>query len=186
MSYYYDGQGELLEEKKEFFRNNEIVSKNYLDWLVKTTSIMPYIGTYYLYSNVSKQDEENINDLEVIYELIAEYAKENYVEPISIEVGDFFCGDYYQVKYNGIGFEIGIDLFQGLDYYCNRVKQVDKKAIDLEKAIKGGKHPNTKKMELKLKSLEEYLMELIDSDVSGVAIRETTDKVLQKARNNKK
>ena len=103
------------EQKQEIFS-----SDNYLIWLEQfTTTNNEFSDNSYIYlpSNISQEDNENVNKLCLLYEGIEEYAKE---KGIIANANKYLTGIFYNLIYNDICYEIGIVERPYVVYFCKR------------------------------------------------------------------
>lgn len=107
----------------DLFSNND-----YIDWLISFSQNINSFTEYnwlYDYLDFTEIDQENLKKLNLFYEAIDKYAKENLLSPISDNNETF-----YRVKMDNHGFEIGIIHERGI-HFC-RKKVIDKNEfIDL-------------------------------------------------------
>lgn len=130
------------QEKQQTIMSNP----EYITWLESFTSKYPsFSDETWLYcpDELSKQDREQIANLQFLYSGIEEYAKKHNIER------NVCCfGGFYNIKYHHVGYEIGQLCGQGTIDFCKRVsleEEVnDDKYIDFEDIIQSqSKHPNT-------------------------------------------
>ena len=111
----------LLESLMETERKqNELTINNkYITWLDKFTQEHPsFSDEDWLYhpDEISEQDLKNVEILPYMYGVIMEYAEKH-----NIEANPCCFGNYYNIKYNNIGYEIGVMHGQGAINFCKRV-----------------------------------------------------------------
>ena len=78
---------------------------SYIEWLKQYTQdneSFSDIVLHYSSEEISKFDRENIEKLNLFFDLIRDYAQHNYIYPVHS-----ISGDYYRVKYNDFAFVIG-------------------------------------------------------------------------------
>lgn len=130
---FLQGLLESRRKEKELTMNNE-----YVMWLEKFTEDYPnFSDEDWLYhaEKISKQDFKRVEDLPYFYGGIMGYADRH-----KIEANPCCFGNYYNIKYNNIGYEIGVMHGQGTIQFCKRVSLEDEinedKFIDFEEIIK--------------------------------------------------
>jgi len=151
-----------------------IANTNYLKWLEKFTLNYPnFTDNDWLYfeDKISKEDNEKINDLHLLYEAIELYASKNYIYP-----NKYFFGSYYNIKLDNVGYEIGRLSGQGTLFFCNR-KELNKdlEYIDFNDIISNKKKDNTIIIENRLTYLSNLVISLYNSGVPLEAIINTLD-----------
>lgn len=170
------------EFEKEKSKKDEIMSNtDYICWLETFTKIYPYFAEddwAYSSNEISKEDKKNVEALEHMYFGVKSYAIKN-----SISFNRADCLEYYLIKYNNIGYEIGEMEFQGGNFYCQRVeiqKGTEDEFIDFVDIIKNKKQGNVEQINKQLNELSKFIENLVNEDVPVEAIQETVDKVLKK------
>ena len=121
--------------KLKIKKTNEMMSNTeYFEWLDRfTINIKEFASDDWLYNQdeISDYDKEKVKDLGMFYFGIKDYAIENSIIPTDCEFGN-----YYNIKLNELGFEIGIILGQGTIFFCKRVQLDDNnKFINLNNVI---------------------------------------------------
>ena len=182
----YDWMAEQQEKfrKKEEFKNNLHLSTEYIDWLEEFTNEYECFATdSFLYEEdkLTEDEKNKVFLLEALFEVISDFADNNYINP---EKTDYEL--FYNIEHNGIGYKIGFNYGQGASFYCLRLEEPNKDAIEYESLMSGVKLPRTVKAEEKLEGLKELLEKLIEEDVPVEAIHQATDTVLQKVKTNKR
>lgn len=135
---------------------NKINSKignnsNYMDWLEKFTLENPkFTDNDLLYKNKNIEDIDRINMLNSLYDLIENYAKQNYI--YLYKISDY--SGFYRIKYNNIGYEVGYLIGQETVYYCNRVNYIDNTFIDFNYIINNIKQPHTNEINEMIEELK--------------------------------
>ena len=146
---------ELLEkEKYKEKKTKELLSDySYIEWLVN------YTNEKKSFFSDDNEKDENVKNLEYFFNGIDKYASDNYIYSIPNEFGE-----YYNIKYNNIGLEIGYIAGQGIYFYCNKV-QIDNedKFIDFDYIITNKKQPNTVYIEQSLNKINNIIIELYNS-----------------------
>ena len=169
-----------MQKIKNDFKDNLHLSTEYVDWLENFSKGKKIITTDdYKHDEESLKEKDNLNVylLEALFELIDDYSEANFIEPIVTKYGQ-----YYKIKHNGIGYEIGIDVGQGTYFYCQRQEQADDDSLEYKKLMSSVKLPSTIIVETKLEELTNYIEQLIEDDVPLNAIKNTTDNVIKKVK----
>ena len=107
------------------------------------------------------------------------YSNENYIYPLECKFGNF-----YKIRFNNIGFEIGVLVGQGTVFFCNRVEiDNEKDFIDYNDIINNKMSENTLLIKNKLNELSDLVVSLYDSGVPLEAIIIALDDTLTKIEN---
>jgi len=170
-------------KKSERIKQNKIKlileHDDYISWLKTFTMKYPdFSDDEWLYfpSEISKNDNENVNDLNLLYEVVENYANKNYIEPT---LCDF--GNYYSIKHNNIGYDIGILISQGTLFFCRRCDE-DKYFIEFRDIQTNKVQPHTNLINQKLEELTSLINNMIEDDIPAEVISTHTKKVLQKVQ----
>lgn len=159
---------------QEMFANSE-----YIDWLSRfTLENQNFSDDMWLYfpEKISKEDGSRVDDLCLMYEGIDKYASENYIFPYHCDFGNF-----YKIKFNDVGFEIGTLSGQGTIFFCSRVSIEDEKEfIDFNDIINNKKSDNVTTIENSLSELSEHVISLSNNGVPLEAITNTLNSTLSK------
>lgn len=167
--------------KKKEFKEKLHTSTEYIDWLEEFTNKYKVFATdSFLYDKdkISKEELEKVNFLESLFEVIYEYADENYIEA---KKNNYEL--YFDIEHNGIGYEIGLNYGQGSAFYCVRQEEPSKDSIKFSQLISGEILPSTIITNMKLEDLEKYIETLVEENVPVEAIENTTKKVFKKVKN---
>lgn len=150
----------------------------YIEWLNQFTQNKDrFSDNDWLYSpeKISESDRENVEKLCLFYEGIGNYAQQNHIYPIPCGFGNF-----YRVKLNGFGFEIGILVGQGTAFFFKKVSlEDDKKFIDFNDIIIGKKQDNVDQINASLDSLSSMVITAYESGVPIEAIVSTFDHTMK-------
>lgn len=154
---------DMLDEIKKAEIKNEIISNtNYIGWLtnfiIQNVCIFNDCETILSLVNITDEYVNNIIKLDYFFEIIFEYAKSKKIESFLSGVTNFL-----NVKFNGIGLEIGEMMGQGTTIYC-RKKDIDDTFIDFNKVIS-----DKKKNEILLNSFANKIQIIYNS---GVPLRD--------------
>lgn len=163
----------------------EILSNlDYMNWL------QDFTAQHYSFSDVSlldfpleitDEDKKQIEKLELLYEIIDEYARENYIFP---NEGEF---DYYfHFKYKNIGYIIGVTVGQGVSCFCKR-EEINPKIlyIDFNDIVNGLKDDKAKMITAKLDDITVSIINLYRQGIPAEAILDTLDKSSEYIKNEK-
>lgn len=167
--------------KKE--KINKILNNDdYINWLEEFTLDNPkfYCDSWFSSSISSPIIKQNIQDISLLYEIIQNYAQENYINPILT-----VCGNYYQIKHNNIGYHLGIMTGPETIYYCMRSNE-EENYIAFKDIQNNKKTQTSLFVNSKMKELTELINSMIDNDISSDIILDETEKTLQKVLKNKK
>ncbi len=164
-----------VEKERRERKKTIIANPTYINWLISFTND---IGTFndndwlYCPEKISEEDKKNVDDLGIFYEAIEEYADCNYIYPTLCQFGN-----YYKIRLNEIGLEIGILNGQGTMFFANRVN-IDKEDdyIDFNNIMNNIPNNKNKHYDQILDSL--YNM-VIESGRVGIPVPFITNKLKQ-------
>ena len=111
--------------KKEALERDQIEEEimsndNYLNWLEGFTRTRLEFQSDSYYLEYSPSDQVGVNQLGYLYRGVNKYARGNGVYPVLDKNGSF-----YSLEHNGVGFEIGTRVCNGItSYYCKRTNRV--------------------------------------------------------------
>jgi len=134
----------LIKENIKNIKIQKILSNtDYMRWLeIFTIEHLSFFDNDWLYvpERISKKDYEQVDNLHLLYFGIKKYASENNLNPT-------YCyddwGNFYKIKFGNVGFEIGLLLGQGNQFFCNRVGiENEKDFIDFNDISKNKKIAN--------------------------------------------
>jgi len=169
-----------VKEEKNKFKDTLAYSTNYIDWLEKFTEEHGSFATdSFLYKPdvLSEEDKKNVALIEALYEVTDEYADDNFIESTPTDFGNF-----YSIQHNGVGYFIGFDGGQGASFYCTRLEEPEKDALEYKHLMSGVKLPKTVLVEHKLEALAELIERLYEEDVPVEAIHQKADSTIQKIK----
>lgn len=171
-------KNKIDEEKNEIFSNT-----NYLKWLETfTKEHQSFVDSDWLYSSekISKEDNENVSKLHLLYEGIELYAKNHHIYPINC---NFWY--YYNIKLDNICYEIGVLTGKRTIFICNRMPlQINIQYIDFNDIINDKKKDNNNIITQQLKELSDKVLELYNKDVPLTDIKETFNHTLEGIKKN--
>ena len=168
------------EKRKEIFSNTD-----YMMWLENFTTYHPSFSDdnwLYFPEKISKEDNEKVNNLSLLYEGIEIYAKKNYIYPTECDFGG-----YYRIKLDNVGYEIGKLVGQGTLFFCD-AKPLNKNLeyIDFYDIMNDKKKDGVDVITEQLKNLSNGVLELYKQGVPLAAIIETLDTTLTKVKKDEK
>ena len=170
-------------EKKENFKDNIAFSTFYIEWLEQFTEKHKSFSTdsfIYDENSLTKEEKDNVELIEALYEIIDEYADNNYIKP---KTTDF--GNYYTIGYNNNSYIIGVDGGQGTSFYCERLDEYKKNSLEYKHLMGGVKLPSTLLIDQKLDELVQLIERLNREEIPLEAIHQKADTVLQKLKINR-
>lgn len=158
-----------------------ISDTSYIDWLNQFTQDKEgFSDDQWLYfpEKISSVDRENVEMLNLFYEGINRYAEQNHIYPKPCHFGNF-----YRVKLNDFGFEIGILVGQGTISFFNRVPlENEKEFIDFNDIMSEKKQDKVEQINAILDSLSntvimayengvpiESIINKLDSTIKGIS-----------------
>lgn len=161
----------MEEEKNRKRRIKEIITGGeYILWLEKfTIKHTRFSDNDWLYcpEEISEEDRKGLEELNLFYQGIAEYADKNFIFPSSCDFGNYYC-----VKFGNIGYEIGIMVGQGTLFFCNRISMENKEFIDFADIQNDKEQPKTKLINNRLEELS-LLINNLAEEVPLAVIEET-------------
>lgn len=169
---------------EKFIRDREkaenIVKNNtYMLWLEKFTSTHPaFSDDTWLYcpEEISASDLENVNSLSFFFEGITEYAYQNFLTIYQTDWGK--CA---LIKFNNIGYKIGLDSGQGSISYCEKVDISDDKVfIDFNDIMNNKKQENVVLITEKFYQIENLIQELINLGTPAEIISKNLNFIISK------
>jgi len=165
------------ENAKNIKMQEMLSNTNYIKWLNNfTVEHSNFSDDDWLYfpEKISNQDNEHVNNLHLLYRGIERYASENYIYPTTCDFGNF-----YKIKLENTGFEIGVLVGQGTLFFCNRVQvENEKDFIDFNDIINNKKSDKTTIIKNKLNELSKIVFSLYKIGVPLEAISITLDNTL--------
>ncbi len=175
----------LIIDREMNFRMQEIFSdSSYIEWLSHFTIEHPKFKDCewrHFPDKLSSEDYKKVNDLDLLFYIVDKYAKENYRYPITTNSGKF-----YKIKYNDVGFIIGIVGGIALGYICSRVEvDNEKDFIDFNNIIANKKCDDVEFIERQLKDLSKLIVTLHASGVPLESISVTVNNTLDSVKPEK-
>lgn len=133
---------------KENVKNEKIKilmsNTNYLEWINQfTQNKKGFFDDDWIYfpEQISDSDKENVEKLWLFYEGISGYADLNNIYPLQCDFGNF-----YKIRLDKIGFEIGVLIGQEAVFFCNKVAvKNEQEFIDFNDIMNGQKQEQVDK-----------------------------------------
>lgn len=151
----------------------------YILWLENFTIKNPSFvdnAWFYCPNKIPKEDYERVEELSSFFRGIAEYAERNF---ISFYYDDY--DTYIFIKFNNIGYKIGVMSGQGNIFYCERVNiSSDNIFIDFNDIMNNKKQENIDYICKKFDSISSIIEELLKMGVSKEAISTRVENALDK------
>ena len=145
------------QKEKKLLESNE-----YMNWLDNFTKFNSSFNDEYSYAKEKFQPEdlEKVRDLCILYGVIDDYARANYISAMPCNWGQFYC-----IKFNETGYHIGLIVGQGAVNFCERVELENESEFIDFKDIQENKNPErTVVINKKLDILSDYVKNLIEKD----------------------
>ena len=171
---------EMSEKQKN---RDEIIKKmlsntDYINWLISFTKDKDgFFDSDYDYSSekLNEIDQKNVNLLPLLFEGIYDYAKKNYIYS-----SEDSLGEYYQVKKDDNGFQIGYISGQGTDFYCKKIPvEKNEYFIDFMDIVNNKKQDNVDYIRNSMDNLSYWLIGLVKSGVPIQALIEAFNKTMK-------
>lgn len=168
----------------DLIRSQELVktlisNTEYILWLEKFTISNPsFADDSWLYQpeKISKEDSKRVDELSSFFEGIMEYVDRNF-----IPLGYDEFGGYVFIKFNNIGYKIGVMIGQGSVTYCKRVDISSNNIfIDFNDILNNKKQENVDYICERLDFISSIIQELLKMGVSEKAISTMVRKALDK------
>ena len=169
----------IEEEKIKNEKINDLMSNtNYLEWLDKFTQDKKefYDDDWIYYPELIKDsDKENVEKLYLFYRGIDRYANQNHIYPLQCKFGNF-----YKIRLNEIGFEIGILIGQGTVHFVRRVAQENEhEFIDFNDVMTRKKQEKIDQINASLNSLSNMISTIYENGVPIESIVYTLEKSIK-------
>ena len=177
---YVEGLKVSEAKRKEMFSNTE-----YLKWLeCFTIEHQDFSDDDWLYfpEKISQEDNQKVKNLHLFYEGIELYGKKNYIYPTECDFGG-----YYNIKFDNIGYEIGMLVGQGTLFFCKRTPlNKDLEYIDFKDIMNDKKKDGVDVITKQLNDLSNKILELHKKGIPLTAIIETLDTTLTEIKEETK
>ncbi len=193
-----EGESTMNKFIKEYIEKENVKSEkikilmsntNYLEWLNQFTQDKEgFSDNDWLYfpEQISDSDKENVEKLCLFYEGINGYADSNHIYPLQS-----YFGNFYRIRLDKIGFEIGILIGQETVFFCNKVAvENEQEFIDFNDIMTGKKQEQVDKINANLESLSNMALTAYESGVPIESItytlENTINKIISKRKNKSK
>ena len=172
-------KSEIENIKEQLLQNND-----YMKWLEKFTNRYETFYEYdWVLTGCTKEDEQNIKHIGLLYEVVDEYAEANYFNATATKQGI-----YYQIKYNGVGYKVGFTSSSS-KFYCERTEPMED-AINFCYIQEKRKHPHAYFIETEFYHIADSINKLMELGMEPDNIKEqleiTVDKCIEQESNKKK
>lgn len=169
----------IEEEKVKNEKINTLMSNtSYLDWLINFTKDKNrFCDNDWLYfpERINDTDKENVGHLSLFYIGIKKYANENYIYPIPCKFGN-----YYRIRLNEVGFEIGILIGQGTVFFFKKVSiENEQEFIDFNDIMVDNKQERVDQINASLEALSNMVLTTYESGVPIESIVETLENTIK-------
>lgn len=165
-NYYED---EVLQFKKNLFESNQ-----YMEWLSQYIQEYGKASSFDLLSPSLSQDNRiNLLKIPVLFAVVEDYLKENYVSPSIYE-----SGYYYSIRDGEKHYRIGVDIRDGLEHYCEKSLETDKE-VDFSYIRRNEKLPSTVFIDYHLNKFNQLFQSFSSCGINSSMLEE---KVLKKIR----
>ena len=155
---------------------DEISSKtDYINWVINYSKNKKefYSDDYFYHFDIlDEESKTNIEHLCFLYDAIDRYSNKNYIYPTTTEFGN-----YYKIKYNNQGFQIGFMAGQGIIFYCKKC-QIDDSFLDFNDLINNKKQKKVEAINNNLKQISDKIISAYNSGASIDAINDTINQTL--------
>lgn len=166
-------------EKNEMENVKEKILQNddYMKWLEKFTNRYPSFYENDL-SGRGCNDIQNRRNLDLLFEVVDEYAEANYFYPKTTRQGIHF-----HIKYNGVGYKIGF-ASKNAKFYCERTEPMED-AIDFHYIQKNTTHPHAYFVESELYHIADSIKKLMVLGLEPENIEKLLEKRVDKCKKEK-
>lgn len=174
MNNYFEN---ILNQRKESIKMSS--NDDYIIWLENFTSkYSKFSDDDWLYcpEKISEIDQNNVKKLNLFFDGIETYASKNYIYPTPNEWGSF-----YSIKYNDVGYNIGLAVGQGVIFYCERTQVIDG-YLDFMDIINDKKQKNSDSIRNELDKLSQSIKNLINNGIPIPAIIDTFESNINEAK----
>ena len=169
---------------RESIKNIMRSSKEYVNWLKKFTEENPsFSDDYYeiVSGEYSDTDKINMKNLSLLFEVIDEYAKKNYMSTRKNEYSES-----YNFRSDDISYNIGFFRGQGSSFFCQRIDDIETKDfIDFDDIIKGSYTNDFEKNKNKVEKMKNSVMELYQSGVPLEIIKSEFENTIKNLKSRK-
>lgn len=168
---------------RESIKNIMKSSKEYVNWLKKFTEENPsFSDDYYeiVSGEYSNTDKINMKNLSLLFEVIDEYAKKNYMVTQKNEYSES-----YDFRTDDINYNIGFFWGQSSSFFCQRIDKEAKDIIDFDDIIKGSYTNSFEKNKSGIKKMTNSVMELYQNGVPLEIIKSEFEKTIKNITSEK-
>ena len=169
---------------RESIKNIMRSSKEYVNWLKKFTEENPsFSDDYYeiVSGEYSDTDKINMKNLSLLFEVIDEYAKKNYMSTRKNEYSES-----YNFRSDDISYNIGFFRGQGSSFFCQRIDDIETKDfIDFDDIIKCSYTNDFEKNKNKVEKMKNNVMELYQSGVPLEIIKSEFENTIKNLKSRK-
>lgn len=169
---------------RESIKNIMRSSKEYVNWLKKFTEENPsFSDDYYeiVSGEYSDTDKINMKNLSLLFEVIDEYAKKNYMSTRKNEYSES-----YNFRSDDISYNIGFFRGQGSSFFCQRIDDIETKDfIDFDDIIKGSYTNDFEKNKNEVEKMKNSVMELYQSGVPLEIIKSEFENTIKNLKSRK-
>lgn len=162
-------------KKRELESEELILSDDYIIWLKNFTEKYPSFtdDEWFDGNEITYEDNKNVLKIGLLFNRIKRYARNNFI------YSDKDREESYNIEYKGIGYTIGVTYGQGSFFFCERTTPTSDfiSLLDIRENVE---RPNVRIIKERLEFLKEYLTKMLEENIPVEAIKETTQKVLQK------
>jgi len=148
---------------------------SFMIWIENFANRHPSFRDNDVFDDCTKEDLINLKKLGLLFEGIEIYAKNNYYYS---QYDGFNDIEYYRIKFNNIGYEIGKIVNQGIYYFCEKSKDLDNCFIEFSDIIMNNNTKRKEEIKEKLNYLKQYIKLCYEEGIPLEALKETTDGAL--------
>ena len=162
----------ILEKKQEDIRKK----LNYMLWLEKFTENNPKFSNFDFLDgrkNLSEEDKKNIYCFNLFYNVIKKYCENNYIYPVI----DSKNSSHFNIKYNNIGYQIGLSCGEYSYMYCKRNDNYDDTYINYEDILLNKKQPHTDDIKKILEELQTIVISYYEQGIPIQAIQSSLNEI---------
>ena len=182
-----EGKAKLKKLAEEFVKKqkeNDKISKdlvsntNYIEWLIKFTQDKEgFCNDDWLYfpEKLNEADRSNVYIFHLFFHGVENYAQANRIYPKPCDFGGF-----YKIRFNEIGFEIGMLVGQGTVFFCNKVAvKNEKEFIDFNNIMNNKKQKGVNEINEVLNYLYDVILSADENGVPIQSIINTCDSTIR-------
>lgn len=161
---------------EEEIRKKMKTTPEYIKWIEKFTETHDGFSdrSFDYNNNISSEDLEQVKLLSIFYSIISDWAEKNYIEDENPNVYTFF----FNIQYNGILYEIGLNVGQGGENWVSRIESPNSEIIHFEEVMMDHKRLEATLLENTLEELGKYIIKLRENGISEQLIKHEVEKSL--------